>query len=215
MRRVPTLAVITCIALILITGVLSYAIGSLYATTLIGWIVWVILNVGIYRTCALLFPPRHTREYTEKDPLFYFDVMSMYNVFFVYPILHTKIFPLPIGKLLHQCFGMKLGKNSYPSESFITDPYHFISVGKNVIFGAQSTITPHTYDTSNRLFIKPISIGSNVTIGIHSVILPGVIIEDDATIAAGAVVTKNTHVKKGEVWAGIPARKIRDQHVSL
>ncbi len=36
------------------------------------------------------------------------------------------------------------------------------------------------------------------------------IIESNSIIAAGAVVTKNTKVESGTVYAGIPARKIKD-----
>ena len=36
------------------------------------------------------------------------------------------------------------------------------------------------------------------------------IVESNSIIAAGAVVTKNTHVEEGSIYAGIPARKVKD-----
>ena len=54
---------------------------------------------------------------------------------------------------------------------------------------------------------KPVVIGENVFIGAHSIILKGVTIGDSSIIGAGSVVTKN--VGPDEVWAGNPARRIR------
>jgi len=52
-----------------------------------------------------------------------------------------------------------------------------------------------------------IDIGSNVWVGAGCVILPGSVIGDDAVIAAGSVVRGT--VPAGELWGGVPARKIR------
>jgi acetyltransferase-like isoleucine patch superfamily enzyme len=45
-----------------------------------------------------------------------------------------------------------------------------------------------------------------------AVILPGCEIADGATIAAGAVLSKGTRVGPGEVWAGVPARRVGSKH---
>lgn len=50
-------------------------------------------------------------------------------------------------------------------------------------------------------------IGDNVWVGANSVILPGCRIGDNAVIGAGSVV--NTDVPAGELWAGVPARRIK------
>ncbi|MDH3359809.1 MAG: hypothetical protein OEL55_02975 [Desulfobulbaceae bacterium] len=56
--------------------------------------------------------------------------------------------------------------------------------------------------------IETTMIGKGVRIGAGCLILPGVNIGDNAFIAAGSLVSKN--VPKGEMWAGRPARKVRD-----
>lgn len=52
-----------------------------------------------------------------------------------------------------------------------------------------------------------IDIGSNVWVGANCVILPGAVIDDEAVIAAGSVVRGT--VPAGEMWAGVPAKKIK------
>ena len=53
-------------------------------------------------------------------------------------------------------------------------------------------------------------IKDNVLIGINSVVLDDVVVENNSIIAAGAIVTKGTKVESGSVYAGSPARKIKD-----
>jgi maltose O-acetyltransferase len=53
---------------------------------------------------------------------------------------------------------------------------------------------------------RPVTIGRNVWIGGGAIILPGVVIEDDAIVGAGSVVTRN--VAAGATVAGNPARRI-------
>ncbi len=52
-----------------------------------------------------------------------------------------------------------------------------------------------------------IEIGRNVWVGANCVVLPGSSIGDNAVIAAGSVVRDD--VPAGELWGGVPARKIR------
>lgn len=47
-------------------------------------------------------------------------------------------------------------------------------------------------------------------VGIKAVVLDGAVVESGALVAAGALVTPGKRVKKGELWGGSPARKLRD-----
>ncbi len=53
---------------------------------------------------------------------------------------------------------------------------------------------------------RPIILGKNVWIGGGAILLPGIIVGDDAIIGAGSVVTRN--VAKGATVAGNPARPL-------
>lgn len=55
--------------------------------------------------------------------------------------------------------------------------------------------------------LKPVLIRKNAWIGAKATILPGVIIGENAVVAAGAVVTSD--VPKNSVVAGVPAKVIK------
>ncbi|TQO38132.1 carbonic anhydrase/acetyltransferase-like protein (isoleucine patch superfamily) [Arenibacter algicola] len=59
------------------------------------------------------------------------------------------------------------------------------------------------------------TIHDNVLIGMGSIVMDDCIVESNSIIAAGAVVTKGTHVPSGTVFAGMPAKKIKDISTDL
>ncbi len=54
------------------------------------------------------------------------------------------------------------------------------------------------------------TVKDNVLIGMNAVILDDAVIHSNAIVAAGAVVTKGTIVESGSIYAGIPAKKVKD-----
>lgn len=52
-------------------------------------------------------------------------------------------------------------------------------------------------------------IGNDVIIGMGAIVMDNTVVPDGTIIAAGAVVTANQRLDPG-IWAGIPARKIKD-----
>ncbi len=54
------------------------------------------------------------------------------------------------------------------------------------------------------------TIEDNAFIGIQACVMDDCLIETGAMVAAGALVTPGNIVKSGEVWAGKPAKKLRD-----
>lgn len=97
---------------------------------------------------------------------------------------------------------------------------HYIKMGHTV--NVQDNAMIHaTYKTSPTTIGNYVSIGHNaivhgcyihdhVLIGMGSIVMDDCEIESHSIIAAGAVLTKGTHVKSGSVYAGIPAKKIKD-----
>lgn len=97
---------------------------------------------------------------------------------------------------------------------------HYIHIGNKV--NIQDQVVIHcTYQTSpveignnvsigHSAIIHGCKIGNNVLIGMGAIIMDDVIIEDNCIIAAGAIVTKNTFIPSYSVFAGIPAKKIKN-----
>ena len=54
----------------------------------------------------------------------------------------------------------------------------------------------------------------NVLIGMGAIVMDNCVIESNSIIAAGAVVTQNTVVESGTIYAGMPAKKVKDINAS-
>ena len=59
------------------------------------------------------------------------------------------------------------------------------------------------------------SIGENVLIGMGAIVMDNCEIGSNSLIAAGAVLLENTKVESGSVWAGVPAKKVKDINPEL
>lgn len=53
-------------------------------------------------------------------------------------------------------------------------------------------------------------VGDNVLIGMGSIVMDNCVIESNCIIAAGAVLLEGTHVPSGSIYAGVPAKKVKD-----
>lgn len=53
-------------------------------------------------------------------------------------------------------------------------------------------------------------IEDNVLIGMGAIVMDNAVIGSNSIIAAGAVVLENTRVEPGSIYAGVPAKKVKD-----
>ena len=53
------------------------------------------------------------------------------------------------------------------------------------------------------------TVADNVLIGMGAIVMDNVNIESNSIVAAGAVVKEGTHIKEGELWAGVPAKCVK------
>jgi len=113
---------------------------------------------------------------------------------------------LPLRIRFLKLVGLKMGKSSILAGSeIIHDPYA-VEIGEQTLIGGYSWILAHVAE--EKLLVKKVKIGNNCLIGARSIIMPGVIIEDGVTVGINSVVTKNQILKKGKMYAGVPAREI-------
>lgn len=92
---------------------------------------------------------------------------------------------------------------------------HILQIGEDSMIGAGCYLitSNHQIGDKSRPYREQgfkgadVTLGKNVWLGAHVVVLPGVTIGDHAIVGAGGVVTKD--IPPGETWAGIPAKKIQ------
>ena len=71
------------------------------------------------------------------------------------------------------------------------------SIGNNVSIG-------------HNAIVHGCTIHDNVLIGMGAIVMDNCIVESNSIVAAGAVVTQNTVIKSGCIYAGVPAKKVKD-----
>ena len=54
------------------------------------------------------------------------------------------------------------------------------------------------------------TVGNNVLIGMGAIVMDNAVIGENSLIAAGAVVLEGTQVPAGSIFAGVPAKKVKD-----
>ncbi len=115
----------------------------------------------------------------------------------------------PLINLFHRLMGMKLGRRVQINTAIIGDS-NLIEIGDDTVIGGDVTLIGHSAEHGN-LVTAPVKIGSHVTVGLMAVIFPGVTIGDRAMIAANAILPKGTQVGPGEIWGGVPAKKLGER----
>lgn len=137
---------------------------------------------------------------------FAYHVYLLFYLLLFYPVMKSNLVPVPLMRAIYIALGARLGENTY-SGGIIFDPL-FVNVGSNTLIGQGALLIPHVIE-GERLAHFPIRIGNNVTIGANAVVLSDVEIDDNATIAVGAVVAKGARIGRGEIWGGLPAKCLR------
>ena len=96
---------------------------------------------------------------------------------------------------------------------------HSITIGHRVNIQDHAVIHC-TYQKAKTIIGNNVSIGhsaivhgctlhDNVLIGMRAVVMDHAVIGENSMIAAGAVVLENTIVEPGSIWAGVPAKKVK------
>jgi gamma-carbonic anhydrase len=102
---------------------------------------------------------------------------------------------------------------------------HHIRIGNNVNI-QDGAIIHCTYQKApvnignnvsiaHNAIIHGCTIHDNVLIGMGAIIMDGAVIKSNSIIGAGSLVKEGTVVESGSVWAGVPAKKIKDIDQSL
>ncbi len=97
---------------------------------------------------------------------------------------------------------------------------HFIKIGNKVniqdgavihcTYKKAPTVIGNNVSIGHNAIVHGCTIEDNVLVGMGAIIMDDCVVGSNAIIAAGAVVTKGTHVPSGTIFAGMPAKKIKD-----
>jgi carbonic anhydrase/acetyltransferase-like protein (isoleucine patch superfamily) len=102
---------------------------------------------------------------------------------------------------------------------------NFIKMGNKV--NIQDGVCIHgTFEKSGTTLGNNVSVGhnailhgctveDNVLIGMGAIVMDNAVIGENSVIAAGAVVLANTIVEPGSVYAGVPAKKVKEVNKEL
>ena len=101
---------------------------------------------------------------------------------------------------------------------------HFIKIGNKVniqdgaiihcTYQKHPTIIGNNVSIGHNAIVHGCTVHDNVLIGMGAIVMDNCIIESNAIVAAGAVVTQNTVVESGTIYAGVPAKKVKDINTS-
>ena len=97
---------------------------------------------------------------------------------------------------------------------------HFIRMGDRVnvqdnavihcTYQKFPTTIGHNVSIGHNAIVHGCTLHDNVLVGMGSIVMDGCVVESNSIIAAGTVLTAGTHVPAGSIFAGIPAKKIKD-----
>jgi carbonic anhydrase/acetyltransferase-like protein (isoleucine patch superfamily) len=97
---------------------------------------------------------------------------------------------------------------------------HYIKIGNKVniqdgavihcTYKKHPTIIGNNVSVGHNAIVHGCTIHDNVLVGMGAIIMDNCVIESNSIIAAGAVVTQNTVVESGCIYAGVPAKKVKN-----
>ncbi|RBA29597.1 gamma carbonic anhydrase family protein [Flavobacterium tibetense] len=72
------------------------------------------------------------------------------------------------------------------------------------------TVIGNNVSIGHNAIVHGCTIHDNVLIGMGAIVMDNCVVESNAIVAAGSVITQNTIVPSGTIYAGVPARKVKD-----
>lgn len=138
-----------------------------------------------------------------------------------------------------KCISPEIGKDCYIAENativgdvilgdqcsvwfnaVIRGDVHYIKIGNKVniqdgaiihcTYQKHPTVIGNNVSIGHNAIVHGCTIHDNVLIGMGAIVMDNCVVESNSIIAAGAVVTQNTHVEAGTIYAGVPAKKVKD-----
>jgi len=174
-------------------------------TLLIAVPIFYLVAFAVYRVFLHAIPLQEGELIEGSRGEFAAQVNILFYLVFFNSLIRTHALPVPLMRLVYQALGARLGTNTYSAGTLLDPP--LTSLGDNCIVGHNAVVFAHAIEGPH-MALSRVQIGDNVTIGAMAIVMAGVTIDDNAIVSAGAVVRKDTHIGPGEIWGGVPAKRL-------
>ena len=141
------------------------------------------------------------RSFKDKDYV-YWNIRNLIKKWPLY-ITASNPFPWLKNRFTLRFFGVRIGKHCICDNGWISS--EFVSIGKNVILGMNSTLISFGIE-QDYFIIKKITIEDNVLLGAECVILPGTNIKRNCKLEAHSYTDYNAVLKEDSLYSGHPAK---------
>lgn len=104
-------------------------------------------------------------------------------------------------------------------QAVIRGDVHSISIGHRVniqdhamihcTYQKAKTVIGNDVSIGHRAIVHGCTIEDSVLIGMGAIVMDHALIQSNSIVAAGAVVLENTVVESGSIYAGVPAKKVK------
>ena len=111
-------------------------------------------------------------------------------------------------------------KSSIWFNAVIRGDVNYIKIGNKVniqdgaiihcTYQKHPTIIGNNVSIGHNAIVHGCTIHDNVLIGMGAIVMDNCVVESNSIVAAGAVVTQNTIIESGCIYAGVPAKKVKD-----
>lgn len=140
----------------------------------------------------------------DSKPMFWWKLHTVAVEFGCTQLL--PLVPIFLRPVFYSAFGTRIGANVEIAGKLVELP--LVALGDHAFVGGQAFITAHAI-THDAVRLAPVTIGERATIGVQTVIMPGVVVGHDAVVAPNSLVLMGTEIPPGEFWGGSPARAIQ------
>jgi len=161
-------------------------------------------SVLILKVVNLIHAPKEgvfKRSLEDRDYIFW----NIRNIIKKWPLylMASNPFPWFKNRFTLRFFGVKIGKKTICDNSWISS--EFVSIGKNVIIGMNSSVLSFGIEQDN-FILKKVKVESDVLIGAKCVLLPGTLIKRNAKLSAHSYTNHNAVLEENSIYMGHPAK---------
>ena len=152
----------------------------------------------------IIYPPKEgifRRNIEDKD-YFYWNLRNIVKKWSLF-ITASNPFPWLKNRFTLRFFGVKIGKKCICDNAWISS--EFVTIGKNVIIGMNSTVITFGIEQDN-FILKKIIIEDDALIGAKCILLPGTLIKKNAKLSTHSYTNYDDILEENLIYSGHPAK---------